>query len=107
MSLLFSIFYLLASFTLSPGVHSLSASAYYPAGEFTLGVTNTFSVLGTNNVTDTYDLAGNVTNRVFASGKTQSLTWDASGRLVGVTQWNNPTNGFFWTATRGSGLRRW
>jgi RHS repeat-associated protein len=84
--------------TLSPGTHSLSASAYYPAGEFTLGVTNTFSVLGTNNVTDAYDLAGNVTNRVFASGKTQSLTWDASGRLVGLTQWNNPTNGFFWTA---------
>jgi RHS repeat-associated protein len=84
--------------TLSPGAHSLSASAYYPAGEFTLWVTNTFSVLGTNNVTDTYDLAGNVTNRVFASGKTQSLTWDASGRLVALAQWNNPTNGFFWSA---------
>ena len=35
---------------------------------------------------------------MFANSKTQTLTWDASGRLVGLTQWNNPTNGFFWTA---------
>ena len=84
--------------TASPGNHSLAVSAYYPAGQFTQPLTNTFTVLGSNNVTDHYDAAGYVTNRVFASGKTQTLTWDASGRLVGLTQWNNPTNGFFWTA---------
>ena len=84
--------------TLSPGSHSLAASAYYPTGQFTMTVTNAFSVLGTNNVTDVYDASGNVTNRIFASGKTQALAWDAAGRLVSLTQWNNPTNGFFWTA---------
>ena len=82
----------------SPGPHALAASAYYPAGQFTNSTTNRFSVLATNNVVDQYDAAGYVTNRVFANGKTQFLTWDAAGRLVGLTQWDNSTNGFFWTA---------
>jgi len=36
--------------------------------------------------------------RSIATGKTQSLTWDELGRLVGVVQRDNPTNGFNWTA---------
>ena len=84
--------------TLAPGNHSLSASAFYTAGQFSMAATNKFSVLGTNNVTDAYDASGNVTNRVFVSGKTQALGWDAAGRLVSLTQWNNSTNGFFWSA---------
>ncbi|HVU09418.1 MAG TPA: HYD1 signature containing ADP-ribosyltransferase family protein [Verrucomicrobiae bacterium] len=92
--------------TLSPGSHSLSASAYYPAGQFGMSVTNNFTVLGANNVTDYYDGAGFVTNRIFASGKTQALTWDAAGRLVALTQWNNSTNGFFWAAIYDSLGRR-
>jgi hypothetical protein len=34
----------------------------------------------------------------YASGKTQSLVWDALGRLVQLTQLDNGTNGFNWTA---------
>ncbi len=41
---------------------------------------------------------GYVTNRLFASGKTQSLKWDAAGHLLSLTQRDNPTNGFNWTA---------
>lgn len=35
---------------------------------------------------------------VVASGRTQSLRWDAAGRLVSLTQRENPTNGFNWSA---------
>jgi YD repeat-containing protein len=80
------------------GAHTLTASGYYPAGQFTNTATSSFTVEGTNGVTDVYDGAGYVTTRLFASGKTQALTWDAAGRLIGLTQWNNPTNGFSWTA---------
>ena len=96
----------LASFILSfltgliffPGPHSLAVSAYYPAGQFTQPLTNLHGAGQQYNVTNHYYAAGYVTNRMFANSKTQTLTWDASGRLVGLTQWNNPTNGFFWTA---------
>jgi len=39
-----------------------------------------------------------VTNRTFTGGKSQVLTWDASGRLVGIVQRDSATNGFNWTA---------
>jgi RHS repeat-associated protein len=84
--------------TLAPGSHGLTASATYPGSQFISTVTNSFTVVGTNSVIDYYDGAGNLTNRVFANGKTQSLVWDGFGRLVSLVQWDNPTNGFNWTA---------
>lgn len=83
---------------LSPTTHTLTATATYPVGQFTNSATSTFTVAGTNFVTDYYDGAGNVTNRVFASGKTQSLTWDNLGRMVGMTQRDSLSNGFNWMA---------
>jgi RHS repeat-associated protein len=67
-------------------------------GSFSATATSTFTVNGTNTVTDYYDGAGYVTNRVFGSGKTQALTWDGLGRLTGVDEMDTPTNGFVWTA---------
>lgn len=85
---------------LSAGSHSLAATANYSVGQYAATATSTFTVvtLGTNSVTDYYDGAGYVTNRVFGSGKTQSLTWDGLGRLAKLTQLDTPTNGFIWTA---------
>jgi len=54
--------------------------------------------VGANSVTNYYDAAGNVTNRVFANGRGQVLTWDAAGRLVSVIERVYSTNGFNWAA---------
>ena len=82
-----------------PGTHTLAATASYPVGTSnTITATRAFSVVATNGVTDQYDAAGNLTNRVYASGKTQSLTWDALNRLAGLVQRDGAGNGFNWTA---------
>ncbi len=73
-----------ADTNLSTGSHTLAATASYNVGQYSGSASSTFTVIGTNGVTDYYDLAGNVTNRVFTSGKTQALTWDGkrdSGRF--------------------------
>jgi RHS repeat-associated protein len=54
--------------------------------------------VGTNLVTSSYDAAGNLTNRVFAGGRTQSLTWDGEGRLVTVSETIGSTNVYTWMA---------
>ncbi len=97
-----------ADTNLSTGSHTLTATASYNVGQYSAGASSTFTVIGTNGVTDYYDLAGNVTNRVFTSGKTQALTWDGFGRLVGVTQREstNTGSGFNWTAIYDAGGRR-
>jgi RHS repeat-associated protein len=87
-----------ADLNLAPGAHTLKATGHYPAGDFSKTATSTFSVNADGAVTNAYDGAGNVTNRAFASGKTQALKWDAAGRLVMVIQRDNPTNGFDWAA---------
>ena len=88
-----------ADLNLGNGVHTLAATGYYPAGQFSSTATSTFNVVGTNTVTDSYDGAGNLISRVFAGQKTQKLTWDGLGRLVGVVQRDNSNNGFNWSAT--------
>jgi len=87
-----------ADLNLSVGSHTLAATANYNVGQYSASATSAFSVSGTNSVTNYYDDAGNVTSRVFGNGKTQTLVWDAAGRLVSLTERNNPTNGFNWTA---------
>jgi len=87
-----------ADLSLSPGSHTLAATASYSVGNYSASATNSFSVVGNNSVTNLYDSAGNVTNRAFANGKTQALVWDSSGQLVSLIQRENITNGFNWTA---------
>ena len=88
-----------AQMELSPGKHQLKVAALHPSGFYTAWATNSF----TNNIayqktTNTFDGAGNITQIVWrnASGttnRTQTLSWDARGRLHSVTERDNLTNG--------------
>ncbi len=100
-----------AMMELSPGVHQLKVSALHPSGFFTAWATNYF----TNNVAyestaDSYDSAGEITNRVWKnpSGtveRTQTLSWDARGRLHAVTERDASNSGYNWSAVY-DGLNR-
>jgi RHS repeat-associated protein len=100
-----------AMMELAPGTHQLTVSALQPNGQFTAWATNSF----TNNIAylataDTYDNAGNITNRVWknpggAVERTQALSWDARGRLHQVIERGTNNSGYNWTATY-DGLNR-
>lgn len=93
-----------AMMELAPGVHQLTVSALHPSGIFTAWATNSF----TNNLAyeatvDSYDGEGNITNRVWKnpSGtveRTQTLSWDARGRLHAVTDRDANSSGYNWSA---------
>jgi YD repeat-containing protein len=42
--------------------------------------------------------AGNVIQRTLGGGKTQTLKWDAEGRLISVSQRDGINNGYDWSA---------
>ena len=92
------------SLDLAAGSHSLGANAVDPSGLFTATANSTFTVTAANpseqagTVTNGYDDDGNVTSRSWSSGLTQTLTWDAFGRLIKVSQRNSANNGYDWTA---------
>jgi RHS repeat-associated protein len=93
-----------AMMELAPGTHQLTVSALHPSGIFTTWATNSF----TNNLAyeatvDSYDGEGNITNRVWKnpSGtveRTQTLSWDARGRLHAVTDRDANSSGYNWSA---------
>jgi len=94
-----------AMMELSPGKHQLKAAALHPSGYYTAWATNSF----TNNIayqqtTNTFDGAGNVTQRIWknpngTTSRTQTLSWDARGRLHSVTERDAGNSGYNWTAT--------
>jgi len=96
---------------LTQGAHQLKVSALHPSGFYTAWATNSF----TNNIpyqvaADSYDGNGNITNRVWrnangTTNRTQSLSWDAKGRLREVMSRNANNYGFNWTAVY-DGLNR-
>ena len=73
--------------------------------------TNTFTNIASYQAaTDNYDAAGNITNRVWRNpsggvDRTQTLSWDARGRLHAVTERDAGNSGYNWTATY-DGLNR-
>lgn len=93
-----------AALELTTGTHELKVSADHPSGMYTAWTTNTF----TNNVASdrvqaSYSGNGELTSRVWlsASGLTnriQTFSWDAKGRLHGVTDRDATNSGFNWTA---------
>jgi RHS repeat-associated protein len=89
---------------LSPGAHQLKVSALHPSGFFTAWATNSFTNnLAYQTTADNYDPAGNITNRVWKnpSGtveRTQTLSWDARGRLHAVTERDAGNSGYNWSA---------
>jgi RHS repeat-associated protein len=101
-----------AMMELSPGTHQLKVAALHPSGQFTAWTTNSF----TNNIAyqttaDTFDGAGNVTQRVWknpngTTSRTQTLSWDARGRLHMVSERDSSNSGYDWTATYDGSNRR-
>lgn len=101
-----------AGMDLTPGAHQLKVAALHPSGFYTAWATNSF----TNNLayqatTDSYDAAGNVTNRVWKSPsgaveRTQTLSWDAHSRLHSVTDRDASNSGYNWTAVYDAMNRR-
>jgi RHS repeat-associated protein len=93
-----------AMMDLAPGAHQLKVSALHPSGFYTAWTTNSFTnTLAYQSTADSYDAAGNITNRVWKnpSGtveRTQTLSWDARGRLHGVTDRDANNSGYNWSA---------
>ena len=93
-----------AMMELAPGVHQLKVSALHPSGVFTAWATNSFTNnLAYQTTVDSYDGAGNITNRVWKnpSGtveRTQTLSWDARGRLHAITDRDANSSGYNWSA---------
>src|SRR5947207_3260746 len=92
-----------ATMDLTPGAHQVIAAALHPSTIFTAYATNNF----TNNaasdlVTTKIDGNGNVTNRVWTSGGvtnlTQSLYYDALGRLWKTIERDSTQSGYNRTA---------
>jgi RHS repeat-associated protein len=83
------------------GVHQLKIEVSLPF--FTTNATSTFTnSFAAPRATNAYDLAGHVTKRVWLNGtnvaRTQTLSWDARGRLMKVTERDALTNGYDWSA---------
>jgi RHS repeat-associated protein len=92
-----------ATLEMTPGAHTLVATAKHPSGLFT---TNT-SVIITNNASDTaqdvFSADGEMTQRIWkradgTTNRTQTLSWDAKGRLYKVVELDDQTNGYNWQA---------
>jgi RHS repeat-associated protein len=82
----------------SPPNHTLRMGAFSRLDLYSPSdATSTFSTVGSESITDSYDDAGYVTNRTLTSG-TQTLKWDAAGRLISTTLRNVGNNGYNWTA---------
>jgi RHS repeat-associated protein len=93
-----------ATMELNLGTHQLTVAALHPSGQFTAWATNYFTnSLAFQQTADSYDANGDITNRVWKtpSGiveRTQSLSWDARGRLHTITQRDAGNSGYNWTA---------
>jgi len=98
-----------APLQLTPGTHQLTVLAQ--SGLSTAWATNTFTNSAAYQAaTDTYDAAGNITNRVWYNptngiDRVQGLSWDARGRLHSVVDRDASNSGYNWTATY-DGLNR-
>jgi YD repeat-containing protein len=97
-----------ATMELTPGAHQLKVAAAHPSGFYTAWATNFFTnSIAYQATTDSYDSAGNITNRVWKSpngtvDRTQILSWDARGRLHSLTERDGSNSGYNWTATGSS-----
>jgi len=94
-----------APMQLAPGTHQLKLAAQVLNGLYTAWATNTFTNTASYQAaTDSYDSAGNITNRVWRNpsggvDRTQTLSWDARGRLHAIIERDATNSGYNWTAT--------
>jgi len=100
-----------APLQLTHGTHQLTVAAQMQNGLYAVYATNTFTnTAAYQSSTDTYDPAGNITNRVWYNptngiDRIQGLSWDARGRLHAVVDRDASNSGYNWTATY-DGLNR-
>ncbi|WP_395744068.1 RHS repeat-associated core domain-containing protein [Prosthecobacter sp.] len=98
--------------SLPAGSYALNAVAKHPSGQFSNQTSSSFTLaVKAFGVSETYDDVGNVKTRTVTDGtytRTQTLTWDAVGRLMSVVQTDNSSLGqaFTWTATYDARSRR-
>ena len=90
---------------LTTGTNTLALYADHPFGRFTTNATSTFTVSAdAADVMNTmFDAGGYVTNRVWKDSqnqtlRTQTLTWDAFGRLAKVAERDAVNSGYNWQA---------
>jgi RHS repeat-associated protein len=93
-----------ASVELTPGTHQLRVSALHPSRLYQAWATNWFTNnVANETVADVYDGAGFITQRIWkhpsgATNRTQTLTWDARGRLLKVVERDTTQSGRNWSA---------
>src|SRR5712671_5093753 len=102
-----------ATLELTPGPHQLTAMARQNSGFYSYSTSEWFTNTA-GNVTRSsgYDGAAQVTQRTWrnpngTTNKTQSLTWDARGRLLKIAERDASNNGFNWSAIYDAFGRRW
>jgi YD repeat-containing protein len=89
---------------LTPGAHQLIAEVLHPSGLFVNYATNWFTnSVGPLAATDTYDAGGFLTQRLWkkqdgTTNNTQTLTWDAKGRLIKSVERDSGNSGRDWSA---------
>jgi hypothetical protein len=94
----------LANLELTPGAHQLCAEARHTSGLFTTNATHWFTNnIGNLTATDSYDGAGNITQRVWrnpngTTNRTLSLSWDGRGRLWKAIERDANQSGRDWSA---------
>ena len=91
-----------AELELAPGSNQLVVSAVNWSGLYTASATNSFTNNAADRVVNTFSGDGELTNRVWynssgQSNRTQSLSWDAKGRLHGVIDLDSGGNGYSWS----------
>ncbi len=92
-----------AMLEMAHGGHQLILRADHPSGMFTAWTTNTFTNnIASQSVGSAYSANGELTARVWVSGgvtnRMQTFSWDAKGRLHGITDRDSTNSGFNWTA---------
>ncbi|MCX7722211.1 MAG: DUF6531 domain-containing protein, partial [Verrucomicrobiae bacterium] len=94
-----------AALALRPGAHQLVVSAAHPSGQYVTNAVSWFTnAAGASDRAQThYDALGQPTLRLWrradgATNRTQTLCWDARGRLCKLIERDSANNGYDWAA---------
>lgn len=89
-----------ATVPIFPGTHALTATAQHPSGHFQANALSNFTVgAATLQISSGNDAAGNLTTQAASGGNwTDTLTWDAAGRMVKVGRRTPQSDGYDWSA---------
>jgi len=88
---------------MTPGPHQLVATALRPSGLYTTNATVNYTNSAADTMQDVYSADGALTQRVSkksegTTNRTQTLSWDAKGRLFKVTERDDQNSSYNWQA---------